>query len=217
MSLALRVPVQARSLRTRSDLVAAARAEFADHGYAVATAKSIAARAGVGTGTFYHYFPDKDVVLREIVAERMARFEDSLTSRDVELKLDARSLNASLSELRRLIRRDIKTYLAYHAEDKGLHAVISERRLCDSELDAIMSAVEQRGVRRTAEALKRWGFAGDTQAAAFMIFSLIDGAVHNHVLADSPLSDARFIDGLLAAIVSIGAPPEILAALSKGR
>jgi AcrR family transcriptional regulator len=217
MTLDLRVPVQARSVRTRRDLVAAARREFGARGYALTTAKSIAARAGVGTGTFYHYFPDKDVVLREIVAERVAQLEASLVARDAEVKLDGKNLVAVIAELRRLIRKDIKSYVDYHAEDKGLHAVISERRLCDRELDAIMAAVEQRGVRRTAEALKRWGFAGDAQAAAFMIFSLIDGAVHNHVLADSALSDARFVDGLTQAILSIGAPPEMLAALSKSR
>ena len=48
--------------------MAAAEAEFTEHGYAQTTARSIAERAGVATGTFYQYFVDKDVM--RIVAEK---------------------------------------------------------------------------------------------------------------------------------------------------
>lgn len=213
MSVALRVPVQARSVRTRSDLVAAARQEFSAQGYALTTAKSIAARAGVGTGTFYHYFPDKDALLRVIVSERVEALEHSLTSNQLALPVAARAGAARLGELRRRIRKDIESYVAYHRADKGLHAVISERRLCDPQIDAIMSAVEQRGMQRTAEALSRWGARGDVQAAAFLIFSLVDGAVHNHVFGAAPLSEARFVEALAHAILRIALPPQLLVEL----
>lgn len=217
MALDLRVPVQARSVRTRADIVAAARVEFSAHGYALTTAKSIAQRAKVGIGTFYHYFPDKDAVLREIVTERINRLEQSLVSRDAELQPNPEDVAGSIAVLRKLVRRDVKAYVEYHRADTGLHAVISERRLCDSTLDQIMTAVEQRGIRRTADALKRRGFSGDAQAAAFMIFSLLDGAVHKHVLGEPVLTDTRFIEALTQAIVSIGAPPRMLAALAAER
>lgn len=217
MALELRVPVQARSVRTRGDIVTAARKEFSERGYAPTTAKSIALRARVGTGTFYHYFPDKDAVLREIVAERIDALEQSLVSPAANAPLGAQNLAWTMAELRKLVRQDIQAYVDYHRADKGLHAVVSERRLCDPALDTLMAAVEERGMRRTAEALERWGFGGDAQAAAFMMFSLIDGAVHNHVLGQAVLSDARFIDALTQALVNIGAPPQVLAALSAGR
>lgn len=214
MSVELRVPVQARSVRTRSDLVAAARKEFSARGYALATAKSIAARARVGTGTFYHYFPDKDALLREIVAERMQTLEQSLSSHTLEGTLHAHNAPQLLDELRRRLRQDIESWIDYHRSDLGLHAVVSERRLCDPALDAIMSAVEQRGIQRTAEALTRWGHQGDVQATAFMLFSLMDGAVHNHVLGQATLSDARFTDALTRAILQIGVPVQFLSELS---
>lgn len=213
MKAELRVPVQARSVRTRGDLIGAARQEFAARGYALTTAKTIAARARVGIGTFYHYFPDKDALLRVIVQERVERLERGLISLDLELPRTGRVGTELFAELRRRIRQDIESYVAYHRADKGLHAVISERRLCDPEIDAIMSAVEQRGIRRAAQALERWGTRSDAQAAAFMLFSLIDGAVHNHVLGQPALSDARFVDALLQAALRIGVPPRILAEL----
>ena len=210
MAVELRVPVQARSVRTRGDLIAAARQEFAAQGYALTTAKTIAARAQVGTGTFYHYFPDKDALLRVIVAERVETLEGSLTSHELEVSLEGRDARIQLAELRRRIRRDIDSYVEYHRAERGLHAVISERRLCDPQIDAIMRAVEQRGMRRTAASLTRWGFRGDARAAAFMIFSLLDGAVHNHVLGQPSLSDARFVEALGEAILHIGMPPQRL-------
>jgi AcrR family transcriptional regulator len=214
MSVELRIPVQARSVRTRSDLVEAARAEFSVRGYALSTAKSIAARARVGTGTFYHYFPDKDAVLREIVAQRIETLEHSLSSNTLEGALTARSAPELLEELRRRLRQDIERWIEYHRSDLGLHAVVSERRLCDPALDAIMRTVEQRGIQRTAEALTRWGHRGDAEATAFMLFSLMDGAVHNHVLGQATLSDARFTDALTQAILQIGVPVQFLSELS---
>lgn len=219
MNAELRVPVQERSVRTRSDVVEAAHREFSERGYAPTTAKSIAARAGVAVGTFYHYFPDKDAVLREIAAARVDALERRMTGNAPDVRLapaDGAELADRLGELRRRIRRDIRAYLEYHRRDRGLHSVISERRLCDPALDALLTAVEQRGVRRSADALERWGYQGDCQAAAFMIFSLLDGAVHNHVLGHPTLSDARFVEALAEAILRIGVSHQVWAQICVG-
>lgn len=220
MDAELRVPMQERSVRTRSDVVDAARKEFSERGYALATAKSIAARAGVAVGTFYHYFPDKDAVLREIAAARVDGLERRMSGNAMDVQLDmeeARHFGEQLAELRRRIRKDVKAYVDYHRSDRGLHSVVSERRLRDPALEAIMTDAEQRGVRRTADALKCWGFAGDRQGAALMIFSLLEGAVHHHVLGKPTLSDARFVDALADAIVRIGASPRVWMQIDAGK
>ncbi|MEA1893794.1 MAG: TetR/AcrR family transcriptional regulator [Euryarchaeota archaeon] len=46
----------------------AACGEFAEHGFAKAKMRSIAARAGVSTGNLYTYFPNKDDLFRALVA-----------------------------------------------------------------------------------------------------------------------------------------------------
>lgn len=205
----LRTPVQSRAQKTRAGLVEAAKLEFSERGYAVTTAKSIAERASVGTGTFYHYFPDKDAVLREITVERV----QSLLDETAELA-DVPVLPGTPSELvqhaEQRLRTLVELYIRYHRADRGLHAVISERRLCDPDLDAIMTGSEREAVLRVEKTLALWQREEDCGAAAFMMFSLLEGAVHAHVLGHPLLSDERFIDGLVSALTRIGMPHRLM-------
>jgi AcrR family transcriptional regulator len=202
-SVALRVPVQTRSHKTRAALVRAASAEFSKNGYALTTAKSIAERARVGTGTFYHYFPDKDAALLEICAERSAY----LLGESEVIAVAPRAPGATpLEDARARLTKLVQVTLAYHRADRGLHSVISERRLCDSAMDSCVAESEREAVRRFASALLMWNHTGDREAVAFMMFSLLEGAVHAHVLSAPVLSDERFTRGLVEALLRIGMP-----------
>jgi AcrR family transcriptional regulator len=205
----LRVPQQSRSHRTREKLVQAAQAEFSERGYGPATAKSIADRAGVATGTFYHYFPDKDCVLRELARERVTALEHTLVSL-LESPHPARALSSLLDEQRAVLDTVVHAYVAYHRRDKGLHAVITERQLVDPELQTIMHDAERQGVLHIARVLELFHFDGDGTSAAYMIFSLLEGAVHAHVLGKPQLDDAAFNRALVQAILRIGAPSAVL-------
>lgn len=55
-----RGPSHDKTARTRSQIIRAAIAEFADCGYAAATMAGIATRAGLAKGTPYRYFPTKE-------------------------------------------------------------------------------------------------------------------------------------------------------------
>ena len=59
----------ARRLLTRSRLLDAATALFAEHGVRAVTSTAIARRAGVATGTFYLHFVDKHALFEELVQE----------------------------------------------------------------------------------------------------------------------------------------------------
>jgi TetR/AcrR family transcriptional regulator len=54
----------------RSRIIAAAEAVFAERGYAGATTREIAERAGIGKRMLFYYFPTKDAVYR-VVLERI--------------------------------------------------------------------------------------------------------------------------------------------------
>ena len=63
------IPKSAKAQRTRQKILEAARAIFAEKGFAKATAEEISTKAGVGYGTFYLYFEDKRQALHTILAE----------------------------------------------------------------------------------------------------------------------------------------------------
>ena len=76
-------PLRADARRNRERVIAAAAAEFAEHG-AEAALDAIALRAGVGIGTLYRHFPDRQslqiAVYREIVESSNARGRELLES-----------------------------------------------------------------------------------------------------------------------------------------
>jgi AcrR family transcriptional regulator len=213
---ALRVPLHSRSLKTRAALIRAAGREFSRHGYAEATAKSIASAAKVGTGTFYHYFPDKDAALREICRARVAYLLDESAAIESPLSCQP-TVTEFVRDGRSRLTRLVELYVDHHRADRGLHRVLTERRLCDPGLDAIMMASEKEAVRRFAAVLQRWGHDGDVETTAFMLFSLLEGAVHGHVLGAPVVSDVRFVRGLVEAMLRIALPSHFLPTASPHR
>jgi len=61
-------PLRADARRNLDTLIAAADAEFAEHG-ATASLEDIARRAGVGIGTLYRHFPTRDDLIAKVLDE----------------------------------------------------------------------------------------------------------------------------------------------------
>ncbi|WP_432824639.1 TetR/AcrR family transcriptional regulator [Dactylosporangium sp. CA-092794] len=66
------------SARNRARLLAAAREVFAARGFE-ATLDDIARHAGVGTGTAYRHFPNKQAIAAEVLADATAAIRDDAT------------------------------------------------------------------------------------------------------------------------------------------
>ena len=199
----VRVPSQSRAIRTRQALLAAAERDFSERGYAATTAKTIALRADVATGSFYQYFASKDAVLRELAAQRLA----GIAERSLALLESAPpGGTVSIEQARTRMRAVVGLVMDAHRDDPGLHAVLTERRHADRELDAITSAGERHMVERIAALLERWGATGDTLAKAFVLFGMIEGSVHAHVLGQSVVSGPRFVAALVDALLQVALP-----------
>ncbi len=80
-------PLRADARRNRERILAAARELFAREQPDVGI-DDVARRAGVGVGTVYRHFPDKEALMGELVRERFAvfnrRLRDALEQHDVE-------------------------------------------------------------------------------------------------------------------------------------
>ena len=198
----VRTPTQPRAQRTRVALLRAGEREFSANGYAATTSKSIARRAGVATGTFYSYFTDKDALLRELAFERQLNIAD--------FALGALNENVPLERAVVVARARLTTVVAgvvaYHRADPGLHAVLTERRHVDKALDEITTENERRLVDAVALLLAHWGHRGDCEATAFVVFGMVEGAVHAHVLGRPLVSDERFHAALVEATLRVTLP-----------
>ena len=203
-----RRPTQARARKTRAALVAAAQREFSERGYAATTARSIADRARVATGSFYQYFANKDELLLELSSQRAAWIGDE-TVGWLE-RAAAADLPADPGARRDLVRAALAKVVAVvidlHREDPGLHAVLTERRHADPELERLTAAREAMLVERVAELLRLWDHPGDPEATAFVLFGAIEGSVHAHVLSRAHVSDERVVSALVDALVRIALP-----------
>jgi AcrR family transcriptional regulator len=202
-SSAIRVPVRARAIDTRRRLVAAAEREYAEHGYEATTARSITERAGTALGSFYTYFPDKDALLRELTHTRQNILLQQL--QELYVGIAVRSPPPA-SELERRLSGMVRVVVDYHRENPELHAVISERRHSDPELGEIIAAGERSLVQALVGLLDRDKIHRDPLATAFVLFGLVEGAVHAHVLGEPAVSDARFLAALVEATKRVAFP-----------
>lgn len=210
--LRVREPAQARSKRTREALLVAGAVEFSELGYARTTTKSIAERAGVATGSFYQYFVDKDALLRELAVERQVKVAADVLA---VVTLPARGSGPSrpgAAQLKTQIAAIVELVMRAHREDPNLHAVLTERRYADRELDASSAVGERALCDAIAAMLRCWAFVGDSPAVAFVLFSMCEGAVHGHVLGQPVVSDVRFTRALVDALICV-----ISRGPSKGR
>jgi AcrR family transcriptional regulator len=62
----------------RDQILEAARACFAEHGYAATTIEQIAVRSGASNGSIYHHFGAKDGILAALYTRALASYQDEL-------------------------------------------------------------------------------------------------------------------------------------------
>ena len=199
----IRVPQQSRAIQPRAAIVTAAEREFSENGYAGTTAKTIAKRANIATGSFYQYFKDKDSVLHEIAARRPLNLSDQ-TVGDIERGMVDEPLQPE--QVRNLLQTVVGIVVEYHRQDPGLHGVITERRHVDKALDRDMWTFELRLMDRAEGLLRVLNAGADHKALAFILFATMEGAVHAHVLGTPTVSDKRFVETLAEALMNMVLP-----------
>jgi len=117
-------PLRQDAERNRERIVAAARDAFAQGGLDVSM-DEVARRAGVGIGTVYRRFPDKEALIDAV-------FEDALR----ELVAIARETLADPDAWRGFASY-LERVMVLNAENRGLHAVMGSREHGRDRLDAV--------------------------------------------------------------------------------
>jgi AcrR family transcriptional regulator len=133
----------AETPKTRARLLAAARRAFAELGYTKARVEDIVTEAGVGHGTFYAYFPNKQAALAALVREHAGTLEE-LANRPWRAGDVRASLAEVLGGLADLYERDADMLLLW-----------TEAAAHDPELSAVLDEVRRQFVERIARNVER--------------------------------------------------------------
>ena len=182
------LPTQERALIKRRALIDAAIEEFSNIGFEVATAKSIAALAGVATGTFYQYFENKNDILRVIARGRFDNLHQRIQLFDVKA-VDRSELSILKIEARFLTT--LRFVHEFHAQDPELHQVLEQRRALDIKLKKIMDDGEAVLRNRVLAFVNTFNIP-DSELVANNLYAMAEGLVHRlvfHVSEPDKASD----------------------------
>jgi AcrR family transcriptional regulator len=120
----------------RAQLLAAARAVFAEMGFGAASVRDIVRRTDLATGTFYNYFEDKDAIFAAVVGQ--------LTDELVRRHRDGR---ARTPDAEAFLRAHFSVYFRFVADDPELLA------LARKNVTAIRTLLDKPDVRTLARCL----------------------------------------------------------------
>lgn len=111
------VPVPGRRARTkaanREAIRRAAVEAFTELGYGATTVRDVVRRTTLASGTFYNYYPDKDTLLREILAEHVD-----------EARHRMRAARRGVGTIEAFVEEGVRAYFAFLHEDAQLLALL---------------------------------------------------------------------------------------------
>jgi AcrR family transcriptional regulator len=165
--------------RRKQEILQAARALFAQHGYNRATVDAVARRAELGKGTIYLYFDTKEAILAELTLQALAELGE-------QLQVAADHCSPLHPDQRLRAMADAYLTFAQHAPDyfrllnafdhggflDGVSAALREQILVESNrtLELVTQAI--------ADGMALGIFAaGDARQAASVLWAALNGAL----------------------------------------
>jgi AcrR family transcriptional regulator len=176
-----RLPKQARAHDTIEVVLEAAARVLRERGYAGATTNRIADAAGVGVGTVYEYFSNKDTVFEAVIAREIGRL---VTAFQAEARAEAAGGGAGIgidAAITRLIGAGIRAMEHGPELFRALEAVpgASFRRQLSVAREGVIELVHQ-----MFEAHRDEVAVDDLKLAAYIVVGAIEGVAGNASSAD---------------------------------
>ncbi len=192
----------------REAIIAAAAQEFAENGIDATSTASICRRAGIGSGTLFHYFRTKRAIVHAMFADDL-----ETNARACKAALGTADPQAGLDGLLTHLLRDLGDPLV-----PGLMATALLQVNRDPEFAALLAADEDRIRDTLVRLLERIGMRGDPMpfsvtSTARWIQRLMDAAFlaagASDFDADRQTAELRLIvDFLLAASSTVATPTD---------
>lgn len=169
-----RIPVQNRSIETKSRILEAGMRLFSQKGLHGTNSREIATEANVAIGSFYSYFEDKRDLFIELLKTHRINVMNILNEYSSFGVTDQNQFD--------LIRRLIKTMWEAHGSTQELDQQADALRKTDPEIDAILKEQEEAGLNRIVSLLKLIEprlRVKNLEAAAFLIASIARDFFHS--------------------------------------
>jgi AcrR family transcriptional regulator len=189
----LRIPRQARSLRTRDGLLRAAETLFTERGYARVTADDIAAAAGVSVGAFYNYYRNKRQILIALAQKRLS---------DIFAHLRLARMDLTRGDHHTVIREAVASVIASD-QRSGLRGVWQQLMSLEPELAPCQAAIRRYALGLLERQLQSARESGDLwpdldiEGTALAIFAMLDALSARR---DHSLTDERLIESVTILI-----------------
>lgn len=140
------VPAQRRSAETVDRILAASLTILDELGLQAFNTNAVAAGAGVNVGTVYHYFPDKNSILRELFERHESRRAEWVAGRLDEL--------ATTNDVHAWVADVLKGIVRIRKATPGTQVLRSAIRVVP-ELQRIEDELDARSVAVLADAIRR--------------------------------------------------------------
>lgn len=140
----------AKGLRTRDEVVAAARRVFERDGYSGARVADITADAGVAHGSFYTYFSSKQDVFLAVMRAVGDQFREAIAGPPGEERGTARQA----------MDRANRRYLDAYRANSVIWALAEQVATADPEIHRIRLHGRREHVERIAKTIRRWQESG---------------------------------------------------------
>jgi AcrR family transcriptional regulator len=158
----------------RLQIVAACTETVASEGYANATLTDIARGAGVAKGLLWHYFDDRDDLMRQTLTHLVARVRDAVVA-DLDLTAPAPDvIREVLARTARLTRTNAVELVAIDEIVHNLRTPQGRQQITVQDYDATYAEHEQLLARGQAEGSVR---TGDVRVMAVSYQGVIDAMI----------------------------------------
>jgi AcrR family transcriptional regulator len=185
---------------TRAKLLAAARQAFADLGYGKARVEDVVARAGVGHGTFYAYFPNKRAALAALIHENAATLVGLASQPWGAPRRPRRTGGASgksppvptANQVRDSLVAVLGGLADLYDADADLIVLWTEASMRDPELGRVLDEVRRQFAKRVARNIERAAAQGltrpvDAHTAATALAAMAEQTLFLRAVRKEPL------------------------------
>ena len=190
----------------RKRIIEAGRAVFSERGYAATSEAEIALRADVSWAVFDQCFRHKDEVLYEIATATNGDLVRRVVS---TLGLNPRVLSTPdgmAASAKERLRALVEAFVNVRDDEGALRTLMHSRRRYDDALDALCCTTERTLINLIARLLDLMERRGDRVALAMVLYGLVEGSIRAHGQREQLITDARFIEALVTAVLNVVFP-----------